>query len=226
MTFIAQNLTLGQLNAIVKKIGGEEKALKLLRDELVVIEPERLAAGMPAVVPATFETDSASGRITVKVKALGLSGEEWVARLEALKYRVSDYAKSVLRNPEYHKHRLEPGMEYTIALVRGTEIRKDRDRTTAKLRELGARDYGKDVHDRTKAELACLLREAVSDEQLEKWGIWYIAILHDPIADLDGGPRVLSVRRRDEGRWLDASWDEPGSKWGDDGAFGFPLPAK
>ncbi len=33
---VAQNLTAGQLNAIVKKLGGEEGALKFLRGELVV----------------------------------------------------------------------------------------------------------------------------------------------------------------------------------------------
>jgi hypothetical protein len=36
MDFASQNLTAGQLNAIVKKLGGEEGALKFLRDELVV----------------------------------------------------------------------------------------------------------------------------------------------------------------------------------------------
>ena len=35
MDFASQNLTAGQLNAIVKKLGGEEAAKRFLRDELV-----------------------------------------------------------------------------------------------------------------------------------------------------------------------------------------------
>lgn len=37
MDFAAQNLTMGQLNAIVKKLGGEENARRLLRGELIVV---------------------------------------------------------------------------------------------------------------------------------------------------------------------------------------------
>lgn len=42
MDFASQNLTAGQLNAIVKNLGGEDGALKFLRGELVV---------QPAVIP-------------------------------------------------------------------------------------------------------------------------------------------------------------------------------
>lgn len=42
MNFASQNLTAGQLNAIVKNLGGEEGALKFLRGELIV---------QPVVVP-------------------------------------------------------------------------------------------------------------------------------------------------------------------------------
>ena len=37
--FASKNLTAGELNAIVKKLGGEEGARKLLRDELVIFKP-------------------------------------------------------------------------------------------------------------------------------------------------------------------------------------------
>lgn len=36
--FASQDLTAGELNAIVKKIGGEERARMLLRGELIVTE--------------------------------------------------------------------------------------------------------------------------------------------------------------------------------------------
>ncbi|MFA5838680.1 MAG: hypothetical protein WC849_01950 [Candidatus Paceibacterota bacterium] len=37
--FASKNLTVGEINAIVKKLGGEENARKFLRDELVVSKP-------------------------------------------------------------------------------------------------------------------------------------------------------------------------------------------
>jgi hypothetical protein len=36
--FVSAGLTAGQLNAIVKKLGGQDMALRLLRDELLVVE--------------------------------------------------------------------------------------------------------------------------------------------------------------------------------------------
>ncbi len=59
--FAMQNLTAGQLNAIVKKLGGEEGAKRLLRGELVISESvakklfERLSTtiALPAVVNFT-----------------------------------------------------------------------------------------------------------------------------------------------------------------------------
>ena len=38
MEFASKDLTADQLNAIVKKIGGHDMALRLLRDELAVVE--------------------------------------------------------------------------------------------------------------------------------------------------------------------------------------------
>jgi len=80
--FAMQNLTAGQLNAIVKKLGGEEGALKLLRDELVISEAvakkllERLSTTI--VVPAVTQFIAADNFIVdtsksakVKISYLG-----------------------------------------------------------------------------------------------------------------------------------------------------------
>lgn len=80
--FAMKNLTAGQLNAIVKKLGGEEGALKLLRDELVISEVvtkkllERLSTTV--VVPAMTQfiaTDNfivdTSSNAKVKISYLG-----------------------------------------------------------------------------------------------------------------------------------------------------------
>ena len=60
--FVSQNLTAGQLNAIVKNLGGEEAALRFLRGELVVQEREfpfhvtgELMIQIPALARPTLE---------------------------------------------------------------------------------------------------------------------------------------------------------------------------
>ena len=41
--------------------------------------------------------------------------------------------------------------------------------------------------------------------------------------DLDGNPNVLDANRNNEGRWVNANWDNSDSQWNDDGAFAFPV---
>ena len=60
---------------------------------------------------------------------------------------------------------------------------------------------------------------------MEEIGIWYIASLHDPIKDPDGNPNVLDARRSDDGRWVDACWDDPSHEWHVGGAVAFSVGA-
>ena len=41
----------------------------------------------------------------------------------------------------------------------------------------------------------------------------------------DGNPNVLGLNRNDDGRNVDANWDNPANQWNDDGAFAFLVPA-
>lgn len=163
------------------------------------------------------------GRILITVTGLGLTGAEWLVRCDATGNKPTKWARDVLTQPDYDaKHRLEPGKQYTVALMFGREeFGTDAERTTANLQTRGERDYGKSED--LRGELALLIREAISDEQLERWGIWYIAVLHETITDSDGYSSVLESSRLDDGRQVDAGWALPGSSWGGDGAFAFPV---
>lgn len=162
------------------------------------------------------------GHILITVTGLGLTAEEWKTRLEGSGYRFGDWARNILGRLDYdEKHRVEAGKQYTVALVLGKEIKKDNERSTANLKKLGERYYGRSAD--LKGELALLIREAISDEQMERFGVWYIAVLHEPITDSGGDPLVLYTYRRDRGRWVHAYWDKPGYTWRDGGAFAFPV---
>ena len=65
-------LTLGQIEAIINKLGGYEGALKFLR-----------------------------GGLRFSVTSDGTTGEQWIERLESKGHRISEYAKSILRSQEF-----------------------------------------------------------------------------------------------------------------------------
>jgi hypothetical protein len=165
------------------------------------------------------------GHVIVTVTGLDLTGAQEIERLEAAGCRLSDYAKSCLlskKKDSYDKnHRLVANQAYKVALMPGKEI-PDADRTTQALRKRGMEKYG---YGKPLGGLIPRIRESVSDKQMEDVGIWYIAVLHDPIEDSGGYPRVLSSDRDGGGRWVKAGWDSPDSRWSGDGAFAFPVSA-
>lgn len=168
-----------------------------------------------------FKTDK-YGRILITVTGLGLMGAEQLLRLEVGGFKPTKWARDVLMQPDYDaKHRLEPGKQYTVALMFGKkEFDTDAKRTTANLQALGERDYGKS--DNLRGELVLLIREAISDEQMEHWGIRYIAVLHETI-DSDGRATILASDRFGGGRQVSAYYVSPGNDWYDSGAFAVPV---
>ena len=169
-----------------------------------------------------FKTDK-HGRILVTLTGTGWMGAEWLARSDAGEFGLTKWARDVLAQPDYDaEHRLEPGKQHTVALMFGKkEFPADADRTTANLQARGERDYGKS--DDLRGELALLLRELISDEQLGHWGIRYIAVLHEPIVDSDGDPDILAMDCRGDGRRVSAYCGDPDVYWHFAGAFAVPV---
>lgn len=200
--FASAGLTAGQLNAIVKKLGGHDGAIKFLQGKLSVSEPTR-------------NWREQGGIIYLSVTSDGTTGPQWIERLEDKGFRLSDYAKSVLRSPD-----LKPtsGVTTEIAILKGM-LFEDNNRITKKIRA----EADKRKLTTPNAEVACLIRENFSDEDIEAMGLIWIVAVHEPIKDSDGDPRLLFADRRDGGRWLDAFYDEPGDGWGRDGGFAFVV---
>ena len=200
--FASASLTAGQLNAIVKKLGGHDMALRFLRDELSVSEPTR----------SWREED---GVIYFSVTSDGTTGEDWIKRLEGNGFRVGDYAKQVLRSPDFKPTN---GVTTEVAVLKGM-LFEDNDRITKKIRaEADKRKLSK-----PNAELACLIREKFTDKEIEAMGLWYIVAMHEPINDSGGGPSLLSASRDDGGRWLGAYNDRPDYGWDRDDGFAFAV---
>lgn len=189
--------------AIVNKLGGEEKAERFLRGELTVSEPTR----------SWREED---GVIYFSVTSDGTTGEEWIKRLESKGFHVGDYAKSVLRSPGFKP---TSGVTTEVAVLKGTLFGDD-DCVTKKIRA----EAKKRKLEKPNAEVACLIREKFGDLELEAMGLWWLVVMHTPLKDSGGDPGLLRASRSGDGHWLDAYCGSPGDVWSRDDGFAFAVP--
>lgn len=167
-------------------------------------------------------------RVTFTVTGLGLTGEEWVTRLEAGGHKMSDWTHDTLMQPDYDQnHRLEAGKEYKVTLVFGKEISKDQERKNSNLKEFACREIGDQSVKGLKGELALLIREKFSNAELKAMDIYYIAVLHEPIVGSSDNVNVLSSFRcedeyeSDVESYVPSECDVLDIDWGVLGAFAF-----
>ncbi len=199
--FAAANLTLGQLNAIVKKLGGEANALKLLRDEFTVSEPVR-------------NWREVDGIIYFSVTSNGKTGQEWMDYFKTKKIVVGDWAKQLLESPDFQPTN---GVTTEIAVLKGM-LFNDSDRVTKNIRnEADRRGWSK-----PNAEVACLIRDMFTDEELKTMGLYWIVVMHEPILDSGGNPNLFSADRSD-GSYLGAYYGKPDDRWNPDNGFAFAI---
>jgi hypothetical protein len=194
-------LNLGQIEAVVNKLGGMDGVNKFLRGELIVSGPIR-------------SWREENGVIYFSVTSDGTSGEEWITRLESKGFRINNYAKSVLRSKNFKS---EKPTTYEIAVLKG-EIFSDNKRITKNIRK-EARKRSLSI---PNAEVACLIREKFSDKELEAMGLYWIVTMHEPIKDSDGGSTLLSADRSDSGS-RDTDYVGPGDKWDRSNGFAFVV---
>jgi len=193
-------LNLGTVEAIVNKLGGMDGVRRFLRGEPTVSESARRWREQDGVI--YFSVTSTTG-------------PEWIERLEKNGFRISDYAKSVLRSPDFKP---TSGVTTEIAVLKGM-LFENNNRITEKIRA----EANKRKLTPPNAEVACLIREMFTDEEIEAMGLWWIVAMHEPIKDSDGVPALLRASRGGVGRWLNADYGRPGSRWSRDYGFAFVV---
>jgi len=178
--FASANLTAGQLNAIVKKIGGYDRALRFLRDELIAYEPPRLWR-------------EENGVIYLSVTSDGTTGVRWVERLEKKGFRISSGAKSLFCTKGF-----EPtvGITTEIAIIKETNYPRRDIVFEALLRRLRE----------PNAEVVCLIRELLRDEDIWYMGLHSLAVKHKPIKDPLGMECLLRISVLAGGSELDTTY--------------------
>ena len=151
-----------------------------------------------------------------EVTSNGLSGESWIAHLKTARYSVGDYTMQILRDKKFVATN---GVTYRFAIIKGEEF-EDGERVTENIRaEATRRGYLT-----PSAEHAPLLRELISDEEIEAMGLYWLVVMHEPIKDADDRPYLLGLYRGGDGRWLSASWGGPGYRWDHGHGFVFLAP--
>ncbi len=200
--------------------GENFRAVTLLRTGkaklALVTETGSEGAVIPTAPTPTAWTVDDEGNIHFTLTSYGFNREQWEQHLELRGWRIGDYARQVLRRASDAPTN---GVVYNIVVRPGKKI-SDSDRITKKIRAAADKKGWLKPH----WEVACLIRDTFTDDQLEQMGLWYIVTMHEPIKDSGGGPRLLYSFRRGDGRWLRASDDGPGDDWDVRGGFAFVVP--
>ena len=157
-----------------------------------------------------------SNMIVRHVTTDGRTGEQFIDTLTTANYNLGDYGKQLLRSDKFVPTN---GKTYKLVVMKGEEF-EDNDRITSKIRD----EAKKRGYLTPPVEVAPLLRELVSDEELEQMGLWYLIIMHEPITASDGYPDVLGIYRHGEGRWLYAYDGRAGRRWRRELGFVFLVP--
>ena len=147
--------TLGQTEALLNRLGGVDRAKRLIVGEFNLIEKA-----------SAFERNE-HGHLVLTIAPLDLSGVQEIERLEGAGFRVGNYAKSCLASTKKDGydavHRIKDRQALKVVLVPGAEIKRDRDRTTEGLRKY-AQGFG---YTKPLGGIIPRIREAVSDEVKE-----------------------------------------------------------
>jgi len=207
---IAQVLP-GKLNALVKTImrqTGENDPNEAVR---------LINSGEWGVTKPTPSWRKENGVIYFSVTSNGTTGPEWVAKQEGF---LSELAKSALLSPDFTPTK---GITTDVAVL-GVSLFEDDKCITKEIRAeayAGTFTQGKKLFD-PNAELACLIREKFTDEEIERMGLWAIVAMHKPIS-IYGDPILLYASRSGRGPWFSACLEQPRDGWLRTFGFAFAM---
>ena len=193
-----------KLNTLVKDIDEQIEEAKFLRDELLASEPTR-------------NWREADGVIYFSVTSDGMTGPQWIERLEGKGFSISDDARGILRNEGFKPTN---GVTTEVAVLKGVLFEGNRSimknaRTEAANRSLEA----------PNTEIACLIGEKFTNEEVKAMGLICIVAMHEPIKDSYGYPcLLLCVDRCHDDLLLCTRNLFDGVMWARKSGFAFAVP--
>ena len=193
-------LTLGQVEAVVNKLGGMKGVKCFLSGETVI-----------QVAEYKFKT--------WKIIKLGTglkTAEEFRRVLRDGEFRLSDWASDILGKPAFKAADEETEVDLVKVTVAELGFKKGARRNQIYER---ARDLGLEL---CPPEVGPQLRLQYQDQPNGEW----ILVAMEPIVDSDGDPRLFDVGRDASGLWLYSCWCAPGRFWDADDQWVFCRPCK
>lgn len=196
-------VTLGRVEAVWNKLGGEEGVDRFLRNELTVVEVVRRWREQDGIIYFTLPPTD------------GTTGRQWIERLAGKKIQIGEYSKYIFLSNDFKP---TIGIITEIAVIKGM-LFEDSERVTKNIRAMAeSLKFTK-----PNPEVACLIREMFTDAEIEEMGLRWIVAMHEPIKDSDGDPGLLGTDRGGDGPWLNAHCGRPDYRWGRDSGFAFAV---
>lgn len=183
-----KNFTLGEIEAMINKLGGIDGVKKFLRGELIVSEPAR-------------SWREENGIIYFSVTSDGTNGKQWIARLRNKGVDMGSGAKNALRSKSFKP---TSGVTYEIVVLTG-RLFSNNKRIIKNIRE----EANNRKLSTPNTEVVCLIREKFSDKELEAMGLFWIIVMHEPIKDSNGDPGLLYITCNNTGPWMNIYSDNP-----------------
>lgn len=188
-------LTLGQVEALVNKLGGMQGVQRFLSGELLVSATAKVWKTWKTIQIGTGLQTADDFRKAVKLASM----------------KIGDWANDILGKPAFTATESVTELELVVASVaelgfNGGATRKD---IYVRAQELGL--------DLCPPEVGPQLRLQYMDQPKGEW----LVIAMEPIAVSDGNLDLFYVGHVDGGRWLDANSGRPGRFWGGRDRFVF-----
>ncbi len=180
-------LTLGQVEALVNKLGGMEGVQRFLSGELLV--------SATAKVWKTWKT--------IQLGTGLQTADDFRKAVKSAGMKIGDWANDILGKPAFTATTIETEVELVVASVAELGFK---DGATRKDIYVRAQELGLDL---CPPEVGPQLRLQYTDQPKGEW----LVIAMEPITDSDGDLNLFSVARDGGGRWLSANDGYPGHFW-------------
>ena len=194
------NWTLGQVEAVFNKLGGDDGVRRFLAGELVVKETERQLKVWK----------------TIKLGTGFRTADDFRKALKGNGFNIGDWANDILGKPAFMVATEETEVDLVKVTVAELGFKKGARRNQIYER---ARDLGLEL---CPPEVGPQLRLQYQDQPNGEW----ILVAMEPIVDSDGAPFVFSVVRHASELWLDSRWRYPYYFWSAASQWVFCRPCK
>ena len=154
-----------------------------------------------------------NGIIYFSVTSDGTTGKGWIKRLKDKVSFIIPNAIDLLCSGEFKP---TVGITFEVAVLKGM-LFEDNDRVTEKIRT----EASNCKLETPNVEIACLIRDKFTDEEIGAMHLQYIVTMHEPIFDRDNLPSLFVSAFGHYHCGIDAFYDKPNERWYPDCGFAF-----